>query len=241
MQCRPLSIIYPNSPSLIRSDHKPLGDSGVKSPKIDSTAPHTDAYKSAGRQRGTARVRRRSERTAVTYAEGSANTRSPTRCIPRAQGEEQMMQSVLVGLSVLALAACTPQPSPQMGAGTQPVIPAAYAAGSPSNTTSAFDGTYTHGTVRNISKGKEPDVAGGKSPIYCPNYGSVPPVTIHNGLAQFQPLNLYTFQGYVTPQGHLKMDSGKGQIIEGQIDDQGVLRGHGPGACAYDATWLRSV
>ena len=29
-----------------------------------------------------------------------------------------MKQSVLVGLSVLALAACTPQPSPQMGAAT---------------------------------------------------------------------------------------------------------------------------
>src|ERR1700757_3324220 len=69
----------------------------------------------------------------------------------------------------------------------------------------------------------------------------VPPVTIHNGLAQFHALNLYTFQGYVTPQGRLKMDSGKGQTIEGQINDQGVLRGRGLGACAYDATWIRSV
>jgi hypothetical protein len=152
-----------------------------------------------------------------------------------------MKQSVLVGLSVLALAACTPQPSPQMGAGTQPIIPAAYAAGSPGNTTSAFDGTYTRGTIQNISKGKELDVAGGNAPIYCPNYGTAPPVTIHNGLAQFQALNLYTFQGYVTPQGHLKMDSGKGQTIEGQIDDQGVLRAQGLGACAYNATWIRSV
>jgi hypothetical protein len=152
-----------------------------------------------------------------------------------------MKQSVLVGLSVLALAACTPQPSPQMGAGTQPIIPAAYAEGSPGNTTSAFDGTYTGGTIQNISKGKELDVAGGNAPIYCPNYGTAPPVTIHNGLAQFQALNLYTFQGYVTPQGHLKMDSGKGQTIEGQIDDQGVLRAQGLGACAYNATWIRSV
>jgi hypothetical protein len=62
-----------------------------------------------------------------------------------------MKQSVLVGLSVLALAACTPQPSPQMGAGTQPIIPAAYAAGSPGNTTSGFDGTYIGGTIQNIS------------------------------------------------------------------------------------------
>ena len=149
-----------------------------------------------------------------------------------------MKQSVLVGLSVLALADCTPQPSPQMGTGTQPVIPAAYAAGSPSNTTSGFDGTYTGGAIQNISKGKELDVAGKNAPIYCPNNGPVPHVAIHNGLAQFQALNLYTFQGYVTPQGHLKMDSGKGQTIEGQIDDQGVLR---VGACIYNVTWISSV
>ena len=152
-----------------------------------------------------------------------------------------MKRSVLVGLSVLALAAYIPQPSPQLGAGTQPVIPAAYAAGSLSNTTSAFDGTYTGGAIQNVSKGKELDVAGANASIYCPNSGTVPPVTIHNGLAQFQVLNLYTFQGYVTPQGHLKIDSGKGQTIEGQIDDQGVLRAHGLGTCAYDATWLRRV
>ena len=152
-----------------------------------------------------------------------------------------MKQSVLVGLSVLALAACTPQPSSQTGAATRPMIPAAYVAGSPGNTTSAFDGTYTGGTIQNISKGKELDVSGGIAPIYCSNHGTVPPVTIHNGLAQFQALNLYTFQGYVTPQGHVKMDSGKGQTIEGQINDQGVLRARGLGACAYDATWIRSV
>jgi len=88
----------------------------------------------------------------------------------RAQQEEQMKQSVLVGLSVLALAACTPQPSPQMGAGTQPIIPAAYAAGSPGNTTSGFDGTYIGGTIQNISQGKELDVAGGNAPKYCPSW-----------------------------------------------------------------------
>ena len=79
-----------------------------------------------------------------------------------------MKQSVLVGLSFLALAACTPQPSPPMGAGTQPIIPAAYAAGSPGNTTNGFDGTYSAGTIETISKGKELDLAGGNAPIYCP-------------------------------------------------------------------------
>lgn len=150
-------------------------------------------------------------------------------------------QSVLVGLSVLALAACTPQSSAQMGAGPQPITSAVYVAGSPSNTTSGFDGTYTGGTIQNISKGKVPDVAGGNAPIYCPSSGTAPPVTIHNGLAQFQAPNLYSFQGYVTPQGHLKMDSGKDQTIEGQIDDQGVLRAQGLGTCAYNATWIRRV
>ena len=152
-----------------------------------------------------------------------------------------MKHSVLVGLSVLPLATCTPQPSQPNGAGTQPIIPAAYAAGSPGNTTNGFDGTYTGGTIQNIRQGKELNAAGGNALVYCPNNGTAPPVTVHNGLAQFQALNLYTFQGYVTPQGHLKMDSGKGQTIEGQIDDQGVLRARGLGACVYDATWLRSV
>ena len=152
-----------------------------------------------------------------------------------------MKQSALVGVSVLAPAACTPQPSPQMGVRAQPITPVAYAAGSPSNTTSAYDGTYTGGRIQNISQGKELDVAGGNVPIYCPHSGTALPVTIYNGLAQFQALNLYTFQGYVTPQGHLKMDSGRGQTIKGQIDDQGVLRAHGLGACAYNATWIRSV
>jgi hypothetical protein len=152
-----------------------------------------------------------------------------------------MKQSVLVGVSVLALVACTPQPSPQMGVRTQPTTPTAYAAGSPSSTTSAYDGTYTGGRIQTISQGKELDVAGGNAPIDCPDSGTAPPVTIHNGLAQFQALNLYTFQGYVTPQGHLKMDNGRGQTIEGQIDDQGVLRAQGLGTCAYSATWVRTI
>jgi len=124
-----------------------------------------------------------------------------------------MKQPVLVGLSLLALAACTPQPSPQAGAGTQPMAPAAYAAGSPSNTTSAFDGTYAGVSTQNISQGNTLAVAGGNAPITCQDYGVPPPLTVHNGLAQFQLLN-YTFQGYVTPQGHLKMDAGYGQTID---------------------------
>jgi hypothetical protein len=40
--------------------------------KVDSTMPVIDAYKGAGRQRGTARLRRRSEGAAVTYAKAYA-------------------------------------------------------------------------------------------------------------------------------------------------------------------------
>ena len=75
--------------------------------------------------------------------------------------------------------------------------------------------------------------------ITCQNYSNLSPITILNGLAQFQLLG-YTFQGYVTPQGHLRMGSGYGQGIEGQINNQGVFNAQGLGACAYNATWRRS-
>lgn len=94
-------------------------------------------------------------------------------------------------------------------------------------------------TVENISKGNTLAVAGGNAPIFCQNYGPPPPITIANDLAQFMLMN-YTFQGYVTPQGHLKMGTGYGQAVEGQSDDQGVFRAQGLGACAYNATRRKS-
>ena len=72
--------------------------------------------------------------------------------------------------------------------------------GSVANTTTAFDGTYTGVATQNISQGDTLDVARRKRPDNLQNYSVLPPLTIHNGLAQFQLLN-YTFQGYVTPQG----------------------------------------
>ena len=150
-----------------------------------------------------------------------------------------MKQSLLVGLSILALAACTPQPAPQAGAGSQPTA-ASYASGSASNTTSTFDGTYAFVDIKNNSKGNELDVAGGNNPITCQNYSNLSPVTINSGLGQFQLLG-YTFQGYVTPQGHLRMITGYGHTIDGQINNQGVYNAQGLGACAYNATWRRSV
>jgi hypothetical protein len=66
--------------------------------KVDATASIINAYKSASRQRGTTRLRRWSEGTAITSARAYAILGLPTRCIRRAQREEQMKQSVLAGL-----------------------------------------------------------------------------------------------------------------------------------------------
>jgi hypothetical protein len=142
-------------------------------------------------------------------------------------------------LSILALAACTAQPSPQPTTGAAPALtPTSYAAGSAANTTTAFDGTYSPGPVRNMSAGSALP-GGGEGSSSCPNY-SASPVVISNGLAQFDVLNI-RFQGYVTPQGSLAMRTGVGQRFEGQIDPQGVIHGRVIGACVYEASWRRSA
>jgi hypothetical protein len=102
-----------------------------------------------------------------------------------------------------------------------------------------FDGTYAGSSIANMSQGNAlPNASEGSS--NCPNYPTPPPVTISNGLAQLDVLNL-RFQGYVTPQGALAMRSGAGQRFEGQIDPQFVLRGRVIGACVYDAAWQKSA
>ena len=147
----------------------------------------------------------------------------------------------LAYMALFAVVACTPQASTPPTTGATPALtPASYAAGSAANTTTVFDGTYPGVSTQNISKGNTLDVAGGNAPITCQDYNVLPPLTIHNGLAQFQLLN-YTFQGYVTPQEHLKMVTGYGHTVDGQIDNQGVYRAQGVGACAYTATWRKSA
>jgi hypothetical protein len=67
----------------------------------------------------------------------------------------------------------------------------------------------------------------------CPYLPSLPPLTIANGSAVWQGPNI-AFQGYVTRQGVLAMNSG----VQGQIDQQHVLRAHVAGpACAYDVAF----
>ena len=138
--------------------------------------------------------------------------------------EDQMKQLFLLGISLLAVAACAP-PSPPPAVAGQPITPVSYASGSSANTTRAFDGTFTGLSVGNVAGGSITPGASTAS-VDCPNYtvSSLPPVTISNGLAQLQAIGL-TFQGYVTTPGGLYMRSGVGQTFEGQIDSRNVLSG----------------
>jgi len=139
---------------------------------------------------------------------------------------------------ILAISGCAQQQPAPPAMATSPITPTSYAAGSAANTTTAFDGMWTGGAVRNMSAGSALP-GGGEGSSSCPNY-TAPPLTISNGLAQFDVQNI-RFQGYVTPQGALAMRTGVGQRFEGQIDAQNVLKGRVIGACVYDASWHKSA
>jgi hypothetical protein len=136
-----------------------------------------------------------------------------------------MRRSFLAGISLLAISACAPEPAPPPAAA---VAAPGDAAASPGNATTFFDGTYNGSFVQNVS-------APGSQ---CPNYTVAPVLTINNGVARFAALDL-NFQGYVTTQGQLNMQSPTGQTFQGQIDPYYVLRGRVTGNCVYDATWQR--
>jgi hypothetical protein len=124
-------------------------------------------------------------------------------------------------LSVLAVAACAPQEaSPPTSANA--AVP---------STSTYYDGTYTGSFVQ---------IGAGPSASACQNFKVAPALTIRNGAARFAALDL-EFQGYVTAQGELKMESAGGQTFEGQIDPYFVLRGRVTGNCIYDASWTRQA
>jgi hypothetical protein len=154
-----------------------------------------------------------------------------------------MKRLILLCVSVLAIGACaTQQPPPAAPAAAAPaaatsITPTNYAAGSPANTTTAFDGTWVGGPIRNMSKGET--LRGADENPSCPNYNNAPNLTIAKGLAQLD-FSILKFQGYVTPQGALVMSSGAGQRFEGQINSQNVLAGRVVGGCVYDASWKRA-
>jgi hypothetical protein len=130
-----------------------------------------------------------------------------------------MRHFFLLSVPVLAIAACAPQ---------QPPPPPAAAAASPSETTTYFDGTYVGSFTENMS-------ASGSG---CPNFPVAPALTIQNGVARFAALDL-TYQGYVTPQGDVRMQTPAGQTFMGHIDPHYVLTGQTTGSCVYNATWQR--
>jgi hypothetical protein len=135
-----------------------------------------------------------------------------------------MKRGLFVSVSLLAIAACAPQqppPPPTVAAPTS-------APGTPVATTTYYDGTYDGSFVQNAS-------ASGSG---CPNFPVAPALTIRNGMAQFAALDL-TYQGYVTPQGEVRMQTPDGRTFVGQIDPYYVLRGRTTGNCVYDAVWTR--
>ena len=156
-----------------------------------------------------------------------------------------MKRLFVLGISLVAVAACAPpQPPPPTAtapppnpppptAATAVVAPTTAAApgtsaGSPTVTTTYYDGTYIGSFTQNQS-------ASGSG---CPNFPVAPALTIHNGVAQFAALDV-TYQGYVTPQGDVRMQSPSGQTLVGHIDPQYVLTGQTTGRCIYNATWQR--
>src|SRR5262252_6239173 len=122
-----------------------------------------------------------------------------------------MQASGMIGLSLLALSASS---SPDTWVGASDSDPL-HVGGSAANTTSAFDGTYTGVAIKNNSK-RNTLATAGFGTVKCQNYDRPPTLTVTNGLAQFEVLGV-KFTGDVTPQGHLKMHSGYGATLAGQI------------------------
>ena len=143
-----------------------------------------------------------------------------------------MKQFLLLGIAILAVSACAPQAPPPPAA---PASAAQPAPRSPTNTTTSFDGIDTQGAVQNASTAK--------SLSECPNLAVAQAVIIRKGLAQLSVNNgrvNSTFQGYVSPDGTLAMQSEIGQTFQGQIDSSYVLRARTVGNCVYDASWKRT-
>ena len=144
----------------------------------------------------------------------------------------------LTSISLFAMAACTQQAPPT----ASPVAPPGptTAGGSASNTTPAFDGTYQGVAIRGESgrgpelQPRDPYTAG------CQPFAVPPTMTITNGLAQFQAAGA-VFAGYVTPQGDLRLDSGRGAIVTVNFDPQTrIFRGQANSInCRYDVAWQK--
>ena len=153
-----------------------------------------------------------------------------------------MNRLALLSMSLLALAACAPQPPVTPVAAAPPAAPppppppAANAPGlGPSkNMHLTYDGTYVGVSAVNNSAGNT-WTSGGSQPCVTE---PAPRLTISHGRAQF-PWQGFTLQGNVTPSGHLMMTSSFGQTFEGSIDTQSRITGQVTGYCTYDLTWQK--
>ena len=135
------------------------------------------------------------------------------------------LRFVWVSGSILAVTACAaPEPPPPPPPAAAPVASTAP----PATPTTYYDGTYIGGFTQNLS-------APGSG---CPNFPAAPALTINNGVARFAALDL-TYQGYVTPDGAVSMQSPDGRTFVGQINPYYVLNGRTTGACVYEAQWQR--
>ena len=155
----------------------------------------------------------------------------------------------------LALAACGGYTgySNQWG-GADPSAGATHIAGSAEDTTNAFDGQYRDMSVQNNSKNNTLPIMGGSATLKCQSYqgNEFPALVITNGLARFEAMGVH-FAGYVTPQGHLRMTSGYGATVSGNLKEVPVdedfdgdidftthtLHGQVVGACAYKVAWQK--
>jgi hypothetical protein len=149
----------------------------------------------------------------------------------------QMKARFLTGISLFAMAACTQQapPSSSQGALSVPTT----VAGSASNSTTAFDGTYRGLSIRGDS-GAGPGLQAVDPSTGCQPFVVPPTMTITNGLAQLQAVGA-TFAGYVTPQGNLTMDSGRGAKIFANFDPRNSTF-HGQATtvnCRYELAWQK--
>ena len=139
-----------------------------------------------------------------------------------------MKRLFLVGISLLAVSACVPPAAPLPVAAPAPMAQAGGTApGSPTNTTTAFDGNYGRPVITAKTSG-------------CPDLSLPPFFVIQGGRGVLQGYNL-SFQGYVNPQGALTMTDGFGRVFQGQIDPQFNLVGRVTGqSCVYDMSWGRA-
>jgi hypothetical protein len=144
----------------------------------------------------------------------------------------------LTSISLFALAACTQQAPPT---DSQVALSAPTTVGSSAaTTTSAFDGTYRGLSIRGDS-GAGPGLQAVDPSTGCQPFTVPPTMTITNGLAQFQAVGA-TFAGYVTPQGNLRLESGRGAIVTANFDPQtGTFRGQANSInCRYDVAWQKA-